>query len=894
MDVIPFGDELQQFPRALHTLDPSWLRHDLFVGAPQGDHWLFFRFLAAVMWIAGPIGGAIAARLLIWSLGAVSLVVLARSLGLRPLATILGVLLFVAIQGFVLAGESLVGEAIARHIAYPIVFLSIAFWIQGRFGRVAMMLGVATSFHFLVGAWATLVMLAVLPIELRVKGRRLGVVASCGVLFLLCSAPGWIPILPLILEARGTDSALADQIFVYFRHPHHLDPASWPIGDYVLLAGNCVLVACLCVVKSLREYTWMIRKYVFAAIAITVAALIMGLTIPSTSFLKLHPFRFGPPMLALLTSLLTAQWIVLHSRSMVRAAGAAGILAAVAFFAPRGSFHVWQDARRLANNEKSSRIDVLRWIRTRSPGDATVLANPAWSDVAWMARRAATSSFKLVPFEASRILEWKRRLDIISGEPHVSRPGHEMMADLGAAYDRLTGPELVARGAETGATVAIGCAPCDHETRPVYENAHYCVYPVGDFSPINQNFLILRYDDYAPISPYAGPPRQIETERELFKKIAWHGGVVSVGVIPFPVSANASTDTRENRASSGESWLSDADNPWTVLLREFVQLGIVEPALHGFEHRKRSMPGYRPGEFRRQSESWQRETIGLGLKTLSTAMGRPIEVFIPPWNSWDDGTVSALKANGFQWLSPDMHHAEFESVVIRTAGQSTFSPAAALVAMKNASTEPDGSVLVLVMHPFDLENAEQAENYKNDLESLVAFAKASPHWQSVGFSGLPRDSDAYWAARYSAAVQWEGLQGTLDDSLGQTPVDSVSLFRPYDWYQDNLWRARLPVVILFGAAFAICALAGALFVKASFVPSAIGIVSSLAAILVTAVLINGAVNIHDHDFAIRGLRWLSIAAALGASVGMGAAVLKRRTRLAFGSRNHDQLLEVRA
>ncbi len=397
-------------------------------------------------------------------------------------------------------------------------------------------------------------------------------------------------------------------------------------------------------------------------------------------------------------------------------------------------------------------------------------------------------------------------------------------------------------------------------------------------------YLVVRYDDYAPVSPYDRGDHGIEIEKQLFALIEADNARLTVGVIPFPVTGPDALPQHDpaNLAPTG-SWLSDPDNPWTRLLREYVDRGVVEPALHGFEHRRRSRPDHRPGEFEGQSLDWQRDAIAVGRDALSAAVGRPIRVFVPPWNAWDAAAAGALEVLDFTWLSPDLQHADFPDTAIRAAPQCTASPAEALAWAKNPANAMDKSVIVLVTHPFDF-YGDNATRYFDELKSLLAFVNDSPDWKAVGLEDLPPDAPSQWNRRFREAVSWEHARTLLADlpGIGPLAAPAAAPFQPADWYAGRLpglqWSfvAAMAMTALLTGWVATCILRR--------LPRArlISWIGGFASIALFVFLLVGASDISARGYRVRGIRWQAICGVGGALIGCSTVALgatRRRTAI---------------
>lgn len=82
-------------------------------------------------------------------------------------------------------------------------------------------------------------------------------------------------------------------------------------------------------------------------------------------------------------------------------------------------------------------------------------------------------------------------------------------------------------------------------------------------------------------------------------------------------------------------------------------------AVHGYKHVKNN----EYGEFSGVNIEIQNNWIADGIKHLKQLTDFKIDTFIPPWNSFDNNTVSALKNNGIKYLSAD-NRSYIDSLVV--------------------------------------------------------------------------------------------------------------------------------------------------------------------------------------------------------------------------------------
>lgn len=393
-------------------------------------------------------------------------------------------------------------------------------------------------------------------------------------------------------------------------------------------------------------------------------------------------------------------------------------------------------------------------------------------------------------------------------------------------------------------------------------------------------YLIIRYDDYSPFPLYRRADGSPSIERRLFALIEQHDAKIAVGIVPF---ADQPPGIGPASAPLEQSWLA-AEDEWVQLLREYVHRGVVEPALHGFTHRRNTPPGHRPGEFRGQPLKWQQEAIRVGSTALQTALNSRVDVFIPPWNAWDESTATALAENGFLWLSADLHHAEGAPLPVRAVPQTTADPAVALEWV-NTSTLPAGLVLTLVTHPFDFEGAG-APQYWADLHSLLAAIQKSDCWLAVGFGDLPSGPEVNRNSAFADAVAVNNAARILEDSLG----GPLFLGGRTSGTPLNLYTAPnvLPMALLASTWIVLVTLvgmgAGLLLPRLPIMNPGLLLATMSLAFVLALWLSFGAMEIHQRGYALRGIRWQALAFAGGATAGLMVGSIRwfqRRRKVAL-------------
>jgi hypothetical protein len=147
---------------------------------------------------------------------------------------------------------------------------------------------------------------------------------------------------------------------------------------------------------------------------------------------------------------------------------------------------------------------------------------------------------------------------------------------------------------------------------------------------------IFRYDDYSGRSSAA-------VEDRLFASLAEHHLACTVAVIPM------TPPTRWDNLSCIP--LEPIDRERLGRLRRWVDLGVVEPALHGYCHVAFSPVRGITEVGMRTPRDQQRRLIADGRTIVEDGVGCPVGTFVPPWNGYSAETIDVLIELGFTNLS---------------------------------------------------------------------------------------------------------------------------------------------------------------------------------------------------------------------------------------------------
>jgi peptidoglycan/xylan/chitin deacetylase (PgdA/CDA1 family) len=234
--------------------------------------------------------------------------------------------------------------------------------------------------------------------------------------------------------------------------------------------------------------------------------------------------------------------------------------------------------------------------------------------------------------------------------------------------------------------------------------------------------VVFRYDDYSATSGD-------EVDEAVIGAFARHGMSCTFGVIPFVTTGNF-------RDPSPCETLPLTDEKVRLLSRA-VANGTVDVALHGCIHRTvQSEPPH--SEFAGESVAAQAEKIARGKVYLEERLGVRADVFVPPWNSYDRDTLTALQQAGLSCIAANRYGAvdrrlrtQFLPITIELPDVQR------AVNEARESSDPEPIVGVL-MHPYDFRESgdSRAELTGEDLGRELAWLAAQADVRVVSIGAL--------------------------------------------------------------------------------------------------------------------------------------------------------------
>lgn len=336
----------------------------------------------------------------------------------------------------------MVGGVESKGFAYAFLFFTLGAWMRKEYLWAGAFAGFAISFHPIVGCWslfAGLFALAVNWFSAKEKPETTAVpLTTCLfslALLLLCSLPGLIPAMQMLSSVPKEISVAADDIQVYFRLKHHLDPMVFSWLAYSVYGIMTILfIGAAWGFKKVdpvrqkehRLFFW----YVMGAFLIAVAGIIVSYRTGKppemwqkdfrTFLLKFYTSRLFDVMMLVAASVTLVRlmsWLIslqtlTHEETNNRKKSRlflVWLLFAGAMFGAVLLPSIDALPRRLQPAQRDAWREACFWIKANSSETAIVLTPRTNWAFRWFAERTDYVSYKDCPQDAPSIIEWKKR-----------------------------------------------------------------------------------------------------------------------------------------------------------------------------------------------------------------------------------------------------------------------------------------------------------------------------------------------------------------------------------------------------------------------------------------------------------------------------------------------------
>jgi len=482
---------------AKQYVNPSWIPKDWYLNQPIGHQALFAIIFGRLVEAWGFLVTSIVGRFLCYSLIASALFCLGRRLGLTLPLMLLAVTMFLIRQSAI-AGEWMIGGVEEKVCAYGLILWAIERMLNRSYRLMAFLLGLATSFHVLVGGYATLTVLGWIILRWKTRLPDTGDIIASVLFYLTGSLYAIEPILRQVASQPISTSAIQPSyIYVFLRNPHHLNPFSWHSWPRLYLYLLILLISFGVLwwrrpTEDLSE-SYKSRSGLFEFTIISLIPFALALAIAPFDrqghLLQFYPFRFGDVMLPLNTYLLTVCAVqhllierpYLTDRVKKRLLLICILILSVIYLNQAYSFAKDLSAlRRFPGHHQGvdpGQKELFDWVKLNTPKDSTIVSSPKLAHFSWMSERATIAQFKFVPIDSTAILEWYQRLQDLSGNNSPWKDtGYTAASRLARDYLRLTTVQVEGLMAKYEADYFLTTVEQNLELPIAYRNESYVLY----------------------------------------------------------------------------------------------------------------------------------------------------------------------------------------------------------------------------------------------------------------------------------------------------------------------------------------------------------------------------------------------------------------------------------
>ncbi|MCE1189611.1 MAG: DUF2334 domain-containing protein [Ignavibacteria bacterium] len=136
------------------------------------------------------------------------------------------------------------------------------------------------------------------------------------------------------------------------------------------------------------------------------------------------------------------------------------------------------------------------------------------------------------------------------------------------------------------------------------------------------------------------------------------------------------------------------------ILQSGIDMGVVEMAMHGATHRNNNTE-LAPSEYISRPMEKQYQELRRGKSELERVFHKEVNIFVPPWNTYDENTLWALEKAGFKIISGALYGAPAVNNGIRYLPYSTTLDDINRVLQTIPAVLNEGKVVVVLLHGYD-------------------------------------------------------------------------------------------------------------------------------------------------------------------------------------------------
>jgi hypothetical protein len=470
---VPSNNESLYLLQLAKFWNPNFLSNDWTFSGPLFTHFVFnFIFgpltLLFPLEVVGWIG-----RILSWSLILVGLLQLGRHFRIPLGMVTVSVLCWLFYGQSIVGGEWILGTFEGKCIAYALLLFSLNGFIQQRLIWPSILLGLAFSFHPLIGLWGALAV----GLSLIVLRHPVAAIIKLGCYTALFALPG---VIPLLITPLGPDSLEALRFVALVVMPYHLDPFYFASSKFLLLLlGLLLCFNWLGFRADNNNYALRFLTFFQVFLGLFFVLGIFARFTDKYELLTLMPCRLFPVLVPLffflnLMSSLHHWWIMKGSKRLVLV----GVLILVGFGNPIALFvNLAAKHYSLWTRGEEDWEKAFKWIKHNTPINSIVISPPWRGESFYLSQRAQVASWWVPRFD--RLTEWRARLESVTGDVSKVRPGTtqarlEHMVDY---YNHLTVRDIDSLVAKYGARYLVSSATYNYPL--IFQSGTYKVYSLN-------------------------------------------------------------------------------------------------------------------------------------------------------------------------------------------------------------------------------------------------------------------------------------------------------------------------------------------------------------------------------------------------------------------------------
>lgn len=498
------SNEVDVLPLAKQYIEPSWLPNDWYLNQPPSYRLLFQILIGKVIVTWGFLAGSIVGRIICYFLIGLGLVLIKRSIGLSLPLLLLAVFGFMANQSFA-AGELIVSGVQAKVFSYGFVLIAIGLLLRRSYYWMALMLGLATSFHVLAGGWSFVTVVGLLILKWNACKMNFRYLGGIFLIYLISSSFSLKAVIDQLVTPSPQSIFSPSFIYVFLRLPHHLNPLSWSwtwVVQMIVYLGimglSILLLKQIQIHKINNKENYIASVRLFEFTLISLIPFIIGVAIApfdsQGSLLQYYPFRVGSAMLPLNSCLLFGcavdnvfngkkiQFILIGSIFLL------SLLLTQPIFNFKNQLLSLPEFPSELQQVSTGQKNLSNWVKNNTPKNALLITPPgSFNSFSWLAERSTVAKFKMFPQTKLGIIEWYERMRDLSGNNStilaadqenikLNKKGFELEKELDKGYFSLTNQQVNLLMDKYQSNYFVTETKHKLDLSIVYSNAQYIIY----------------------------------------------------------------------------------------------------------------------------------------------------------------------------------------------------------------------------------------------------------------------------------------------------------------------------------------------------------------------------------------------------------------------------------